>query len=224
MKIIDITGPIYEGMWNFGFPCGQFKILQLNFDFLGHQYFHEGFEGFVGNTGTCIETGATYNGYKNSISTHEIPLEKLINIDAYVLQIPLEKLKDKDNRKYITAEDIKNAEKENIPENIAIIVSTGYGRNWDKKDYIEKSPFFKKGAIELLLHKKPIILCSDFPSWDNVLHPENNFDELFSTDTLVLANCINLEKIKKYRVKLIALPIKILDICICPARAVVIEE
>ena len=39
-----------------------------------------------------------------------------------------------------------------------------------------------------------------------------------------MPNCINLEKIKKYKVKLIVLPIKILDICACPVRAIIIEE
>lgn len=39
-----------------------------------------------------------------------------------------------------------------------------------------------------------------------------------------MPNCVNLEKIKKSKVKLIVLPLKIFDICMCPVRAVVLED
>jgi len=224
MKIIDITGPIYEGMWDFGFPHGKFKILQLDFEAFGRKCHQEGFEGMVGSTGTFIETGAFFLGYEKSITTNKIPLEKLVNVDTCILQIPYSSLREKDGRKYISLKDIKAAEKGKICKSSGIIVSTGYGQNWDRKDYIEKSPFFKKSAIDYLLNKEPILLGSDFPSWDNILNLEYIFKRLFKTDIIVIASLINLEKIKKFKVKLIALPIKILDICTCPLRAVVIEE
>ena len=224
MRIIDITGPIYEGMWEFGFPQGHFRILQLDYEFLGHRYKHEGFEGLEGMTGTYMETGATYHGYEKEIPTHKIPLEKLINLDTYVLQISLYKLFKKDGRNIIRLEDIKQAEKEIIPKFKGILVSTGYGQSWSKKDYIEKSPFFKKEELFYLLDKNPILLGSDIPVWENKLNPEGHLDRLWSSSTILLFNCINLEKIKKFKVKLIALPLNILDVCDCPCRAAVIEE
>ena len=84
MKIIDISCPIYEGMWELGFPHGHFKIIQLDFEYIGHRYLHEGFEGIVGTTGTHIGTGATYHGYNKSIPTHKIPLKKLVLISDFV--------------------------------------------------------------------------------------------------------------------------------------------
>ncbi len=224
MKIIDITGPIYEGMWDFGFTGGQFKLKQLNYDFLGEDYFHEGFEGMVGSTGTFLETGATYLGYEKSIPTDKMPLKKLVNIDACVLQTPYETLNEKDGRKYISLNDIKKAEKEGVPESSAIIVSTGYGKNWDKKDYMEKSPFFKRDAFYHLLDRSPVLIASDFPGWENVVNPENFLKRLYGSGVFVLVSCVNLETIKKYKVKLTALPIKVLNVCMCPCRAVVIEE
>lgn len=224
MKIIDITGSIYEGMWEFGFPLGHFRLLKLDFEFLGSRYKHEGFEGLVGMTGTYIETGAAYLGYEKEIPTYKIPLEKLVNIDTYILQIPFDKLQMKDRRRYIQLEDIKKAEKEIIPNNVAIIVSTGYGQNWDRDDFIDRSPFFKKDALYYLLNKRPYVLGSDFPVWENKLNPESHLERLWNSGAIMLYNCINLEKIKKFKVKLIVLPIKIVDVCMCPARAIVIEE
>ena len=225
MKIIDITGPIHENMWNFGFPHGQFKIMQLDFEFLGHRYFHEGFIGLVGTTGTYIETGAAYHGYKKDIPTHKIPLERLVNIDAFVIKIDLSKLSERNNRKYIRLEDIIAAEKEVIPNGKSIVISTGHSsKNWDSDDYINKSPYFSKNALFYLLDKNLNLLAGDFPTWENKLNPENTLERLYSSGTVILANCINLEKIKKYKVKLTAVPIKILNAGMCPARAFIIEE
>lgn len=112
MNIIDITGPVVDGMWDFGFEGGQFKLTPLNYDFMGEEYLHEKLDGLVGSTGTFIETGATALGYEKVIPTDKIPLENLVNIDTYVLQTPYDSLQEKDGRKYISLEDIKKAEKE----------------------------------------------------------------------------------------------------------------
>lgn len=223
MKITDITGPIQEGMWDFGFPNGQFKLKKLNYDFMGQEYFHEGFDGLVGSTGTFIETGATALGYDKVISVDKIPLEKLVNVDAYVLQTPYESLKEKDNRKFVSIEDIKKAEVEPILKKSAILISTGYGKNWFEKDYLAKSPFFKKDAFDYMLDKDPILVSADFPAWENTADLEGFLPRLYSSGVFVLVSVINLEKIKSYKVKLIALPIKVTGVCMCPARAVLIE-
>ena len=224
MKIIDITGPVREGMWDFGFPGGQFKLKKLNYEFLGEEYYHEGFEGMVGSTGTFVETGATYLGYEKTISTDKIPLHVLVNVDACVLQVPFEGLKEKDGRKYVSVDDVKKAEKEPLPEGFAIVVSTGYGNKWFEKSYLEKSPFFQKDAMYYLLDKKPILLSSDFPAWENTLHPEGFLKRLYDSGVYVLVSCVNVEKVTRYKVKLIALPLRVENVCMCPARAVIIEE
>jgi kynurenine formamidase len=224
MKITDITGPVKEGMWDFGFPGGQFKLKALNYDFMGDEYLHEGFEGPVGSTGTFMETGATAVGYDKVISVDKIPLERLVNINAYVLQAPLEGLKEKDDRKYVSLEDIKTAEKDTIRPGSAILISTGWGKNWFEKDYLAKSPFFKKDALDYLLDKEPVLISSDFPSWENTLDLEGFLPRLYNSGVFVLVSVVNLEKIQSYNVKLTALPIKVIGVCMCPARAVIIEE
>jgi kynurenine formamidase len=224
MKIIDITGPIYEGMWDFGFENGQFKLRELNYEYNDEPYYHEGLDGMVGSTGTFLETGATYLGYEKAISVDKIPVEKLVNVDAYVLQTPFDSLNEKDERKYISLDDIKGAEKETIPKNTAIIVSTGYGKHWKDNDYMAKSPFFKKDAFNYLLDKEPFLIVSDFPNWDNNVHPEGFLKRLYHSGVVVLPCCVNLEKISNFKVTLTALPIKVLNVCMCPTRAVVIEE
>lgn len=236
MKIIDITGPIREGMWDFGFTGGQFKLRQLNFGYIGEEFFddglevgkeflHEGFDGLVGSTGTFIETGATAYGYNKIVPTHKIPLQKLVNIDAYVLQMPLKGLDEEDRRKYISLKDIKKAEIKEIPDGAGILVSTGYYKEWfNRKNYLAKSPFFKKEAFDYLLDKKPILVGSDFANWENSLKREGFIPRLYKSEAVILVGCANLDKVNKFKVKLTALPINVENVCMCPARAVVIEE
>ena len=224
MKITDITGPIQEGMWDFAFEGGQIKLRKLNYDFMGEEYRHEGFDGLVGSTGTFLETGATALGYDKVISVDKIPLEKLVNVNAYILQIPYDSLKEKDGRKFVSLANIKNAEQEVIEKKCAILIATGYGKNWFEKDYMSKSPFFKKDAFDYLLDKNPCLVSSDFPSWENTLDLEGFLPRLYSSGVFVLVSTANLDNIKSYKAKLTALPIKVTGVCMCPARAVIIEE
>jgi kynurenine formamidase len=224
MKIIDITGPIKEGMWDFGFPGGKFKLKQLNYDFLGEEFLHEGFEGMVGSTGTFAETGATALGYKKSIPTHKIPLEKLVNIDACILQIPLDSMKEKSGRKIVSLEDIKKAEKETIQKNSGILISTGFYKKWFDKDYLSASPYFSKEAFDYLLDKDPLLVSADFANWENIEDLQGFLPRLYKSGVVILPGTYNLDKISEYKVKLTALPINVENICMCPTRAVIIED
>ena len=144
MKIIDISGSIYDNMWSYG---ERLKITESNFDFHGKVIYHKTITNLDTAIGTFIETSAIWYGYEDSITTSQIPLEKIFYVDSYVLQVPYEKFNIVDNQPCITLKDIKSAEQGEIPEDSAILVATGYGKNWDKEDFLFKSPFFKKEAI-----------------------------------------------------------------------------
>ena len=105
---------------------------------------------------------------------------------------------------------MKKAEKGKIPEGSGIIMSTGYGKNWEKTDYLQKCPFLNKEAMDYLIDKKPFIVAFDTPSAENDVHPENAFERYFNADILTVTACINLERIKKYKVKLTVMPLNIL--------------
>lgn len=77
MRIIDITGLIYSGMWNCSEPIyrllGEFKLNPLDFEFGGEKYSLDIFNSFKEQTGTYIESSGQYldgNNYKmNNIPT-----------------------------------------------------------------------------------------------------------------------------------------------------------
>jgi kynurenine formamidase len=221
MKVIDITGPIYEGMWDYGGEIKPFKLGKVKMEYAGVEYELDSLENMIAFTGTYFETPGDVHGY----TVNDVPLEKLIGIDSYVLQMPYEDLKIVDNRPCVFVDDMKKAEKGKIPPGSGIIMSTGYGKNWEKKDYLERCPYLNKAAMDYLIDKEPFIVVFDTPSAENDVHPENAFERYFNADILTVTACINLEKIAKYNVKLTVLPLKILKVALgCPARAIVIED
>jgi len=226
MGLIDITGPIYNGMWYFGKPWKRFNLNTRYHELkgVGIKAMIEDFDGFNGHCGMHIETPATGIGYENSYSLIDVPIEKMINVDAYVLQIPYEGLPLKDKKPFISLKDIKKAEKSEIPEGAIILISTGYGKNWYSRSFITKSWFFKREAMYYLIDKKPFLLGVDATDFENWANPEKFMERFFKSNILLMAPIINTERVKKFKVKFIALPLKIKGSAICPTRAVLIEE
>jgi len=177
-----------------------------------------------GHTGLHIETPATSIGYDKSYPLIDVPIERLVNVDAYVLQIPYDKLPIKDGKPFISLDEIKKAEKEEIPEGAIILIGTGYGKYWDSEDYLSKSWFIKREAMYYIIDKRPLLLGVDATDFENWVNPERFFERFFNSNILLMAPCINLEKIKGFKVKFIALPLKIKGAAICPTRALVIED
>ncbi len=225
MRIIDISGTIYNGMWSYADYYPDFNLKSVEFEFGGEKYSVDVFEGMHAQTGTYIESPEIFSeGGKGGGLNDIVPIEKLFMIDAYVLQIPYDKLGIKDGKRYISLDDIKGAEKGPIPEGSAILVGTGYGKNWDKDDYVDRAWFFKKDALYYLIDKKPFLLGGDSPVWENAVNPEGAFKRFYGAGILLFSPCVNLEKINKYHVKLTALPLKVLKAGVCPVRAVVVED
>jgi kynurenine formamidase len=221
MKIIDITGPIYDNMWYYGDPLKRFKLSKREIEHAGEKYTIDVFDGMSANTGTYIETTGSTKGH----TLDDIPIERLIELNTYVLQIPYEELKIKDKRPYVSLQDVERAEKEEIQPGSAILLSTGYGRNWKRDDYMERCWFFTKEAMLHICESKPYLLGGDSPTWENAVHPEGVFEPFIESKALMLSSCVNLEKITKFRVKLTVLYLKISNLrANCPCRAVVIED
>jgi len=224
MKIIDICGPVYTGMWSYADYYPQFELSSVEFEFGGEKYSVEVFKGMHAQVGTYMESSGIFEGEEKKGGMAAIPLEKLFMAETYVYQVPHESLAEKDGRPFITAKDLKDAERQTVNENSVILVGTGYGKNWDSKDYVQKAWFFSKDALYYLIDKKPFVLGGDSPVWENAVNPEGAFERFYKSGILLFAPCINLEKISKFKVKLVALPLKVLNSSVCPVRAVVVEE
>ncbi len=224
MRVNDISGPIYNGMWNYSAPLNKilkdFNLSSVDFEFGGEKYSVDVFENMKAQTGTYIESPGQYLE-DNRYTVCDVPVEKLFMMDACVLQVPYDKLETKDGKRYVSLDDLRDAEKEDIPGGSAVLVGTGYGKYWERKDFFEKSWFFKKEAMDYLISKKPFLIGADSAEWENPKNPEGIFKQLFPANILILAPCVNLEHIESFKVKLTVLPLKVMKAFICPVRAVV---
>lgn len=219
MGIVDITGPIQNGMWSYGNPFPDFKLTKLpKIEWLKEDVYCEIFEGMNSQTGTYIETPAHFFGNDKGYLMNDVPLEKLVDIDCVILN--LNKSFSKKKRIAITVEDLKDGFSDyDIRAGDAIIVGTGWGRHWMNDFYMSASPFFTYDAMMWLIDKTPYLLGSDFPRWDNLEHREGFFPMFYKRDILMLAPCINIEKITSKRVKLTVAPINIIGSSCVPCRA-----
>jgi kynurenine formamidase len=226
MKIVDLTGPIYTGMWYFGEPWKRFtlNIRYHELPAVGIKALIEDFDGMNGHCGLHIETPATGLGYEQSYPLSEVPVEKLVHANAYLYFIPHERLPIKDGKPYISLEALKEVEKGEVEPNSIILVGTGYGKNWDREDYLSKSWFFKREAMYYLIDKKPFLLGVDATDFENWANPEKFMQRFFGSDILLMAPLVNLEKIGRFRLRVTALPLKIKGAAICPTRAVAMLE
>jgi len=226
MKIVDLTGPIYTGMWYFGEPWKRFTLNIRYHDLpaVGIKALIEDFDGMNGHCGLHIETPATGLGYEQSYPLSDVPVEKLVHANAYLYFIPHERLPIKDGKPYISLEALKEVEKGEVEPNSIILVGTGYGKNWDREDYLSKSWFFKREAMYYLIDKKPFLLGVDATDFENWANPEKFMQRFFGSDILLMAPLVNLEKIGRFRLRVTALPLKIKGAAICPTRAVAMLE
>jgi len=221
MRVIDITGPIFDGIWNYGGESKPFNFGKVKMEYGGVEYGMDSLENMLATTGTYFESAGDVHDY----TIEDIPIEKLFMIDSYVLDMPYEDLKEEDNRPAISLEDIKKSDIPDIPEKSGIILSTGYGKNWKEPDYVSKCPFLKKEAMDYLIDKKPFIVVFDTPAAENDKNPEGAFDRYFAENILTVTACINLEKIKKANVKLVVMPLRLTKVAMAsPCRAVVVED
>ena len=226
-KIIDITGPIDNGMWNYGDPFPEVNIKPLPpIDWLGGAtYGVEIFEGMHSQTGTYLETPAHFYGNANCYLLEDVPAEKTYEVPCVVLNIGMFDMDLEKGRHGITVEELEACPNAKcIQEGDAILVGTGWGRYWMHPNNLDGAPYFTKEAMQWLIDKKPFILGDDSARWDNLENPQNFFEDFYAANILMAGPFVDLEKCTADRCKLTVLPAKFRHTSTAPARAVIIEE
>jgi kynurenine formamidase len=212
MGLIDLTGPITEGMWTFGPPLPEVRLTKLA------RLEHEGWDAnliHMGNIqGTCLETAAHL--FPNQPSIDQVPLDRFF-CRAAVLQLP-----DKQARELITVADLRGAGVEIAP-GMAVLVATGWDRMWADPRFYWDSPHFTLEAMEWIAAKQPGILGVDIPSDDDPHEPVGVNKVIFGTGALLMGPLVNVRRIRSKYVDLVALPLPIVGLCGTPCRAVAIE-
>lgn len=219
MRIIDISGPIENGMWSYNEPYPAPHISQIPApDWLDYPIYSQTVSMAV-QTATYLETAAHL--YLDRMTIDRLPLERCFMIEAVTLWIP------RSAAEAITAADLEttlaNATGELKPGD-ALLIGTGWDRHWHEPDYVTNPPYFTAKAIDWMLEQQVSLVGADTPRFDSPANPQNFFPKFFRHDVLLLAPVVNLDQVRRPRGKLVALPLKIKDACASPVRALWIEE
>ena len=214
MKITDITGTIKNGMWSYGDQFPDACIEEISTMAADNESNFKITTASI--TGTYLETAA--HRLPNQPALIDVPVERLVT-EVFIFQLP-----DKGPGEAVTFDDLLVSVDISVARNCALLIRTGWDKMWDSPDFVAKSPYITKEAMEWLLDKNPSILGCDFPCFDNPAKPEGLVNMLFKKGAMILAPVVNLDKVESTKASLIALAPKIDKVCASPCRAIVIED
>ena len=217
-KITDVTGVLYNGMWNYEFPFPKLNMRPLpEVDWVETKVYCDIFDGLHSQSGTYLETPAHLLG-DESYPLIDVPIEKLVDIPVQIIK--LSGFSAAGERQPVTREMLESA---GIEDGVSIIISCDWGKYWRDERYLSASPYFEKDAMDYLISKKPFLLGTDFARWENLENPQGFFPDFYANDILMLGPLVNIEKIENKRAYLSALPLHIEKTCCAPCRAFIKE-
>ncbi len=227
-RVLDITGPVREGMWNYEPPFPVFRMAPLPpVPWAGGPVFCEVFSGLHSQTGTYLETPAHFLGADGAPLVDDLDLRTLVDRPAVVLHVERtgRTFLSGEGRAPVSAADLDRAAdgREILPD-AALLVATGWGRYWMDERYLPDSPYFTADAMDWLLARRPFLLGSDFPRWENLEIPQGFFPAFYASGCLMLAPCAGLERSFDPAPRLTVLPLRIPGTSCVPCRAILLEE
>lgn len=218
MKIIDLTGTLEEGVWDYGAPYVPYQ-LEHTANLETNGYIASRVQ-ITPHTGTHVECVAHWKNDVPGIEQEE--LEQFIG-KAKVLRIPVQGK----SLYQITEEELKKAGAEQLCLGDICIIATGWENFWTKENYIADSPFLSVEAAEYLSQKKIKLIALDTPMIGN---PNDGIEKvgegLELPDYVFMKNGINillgLKNVEQLpdEIMFCAFPLKLKDAEGSPVRAV----
>jgi kynurenine formamidase len=216
MRLIDVSGPLVNGMWDYGFPHPAVRIEQLPRRHTPGYYSQSISMGV--QSSTYVESAAHLRLEAPTIDL--IPLERFY-LEAVVLHVPLGA--DEHVTSTLLRGGLGQGGEELCPGD-ALLVDTGWDAMWNRPEFLTCPPHFTGEAIDWILESSVSLLGADTPRFDGASDPEGFFPRLMEGEMLILGPLVNLGAVRRARVRLICFPLKITDACASPCRAVIVEE
>lgn len=214
MRAIDLTGTVEPGMWWMGEPLDRVEFTNVGAleseGWLSHNIRMSVLSGLY------LETAA--HMLEGSRSIDQVTPEELVT-EAVVIRVP-----PKGPLEPVTRAELEKAAPP-IQRGDAVIVDTGWRRQWHEPNFVSESPFFEEAAMDYLLAHDISILAADMVSYDDPRAPAMVLvPKMFERDVLILSPLVNLGAIRRDRVRLLALPLKLKGLSASPCRAIALEE
>jgi len=214
MKVLDLTGPIYSGMWTYGppYPPVEVELLPPP-EWVPYPTYSWALR-LTAQTGTYLEN-ARHMSLDEPALEEEVPVEELVLRPTVILRVaagPGQRIEQ--------AELQQATEKVAMRPGLAVLVATGWGAHWEDEDFLARSPYFSRDAMLWLLDQRPFLIGADLPRFDSGDDPQLFFPEFFQRGVLLLAPLVNLDQVPVDEGRLIVLPLRVREVAAAPCRAV----
>ncbi len=225
-RFIDLSGRLENGLWDYRALPGLEKLVPpVSIETVATVEKNDFFASRI--------TVSTISGTYLEAGSHI--LEKGRNLDRYglerfirparILRLPRQKAGALIDAPLLA----EHAPRGGIRKGEALIIDTGWGKNWNKAGYVLQCPNFTRRAVEWVAGKGIAIFGVDVPciesAWSEDAAEEKGglLGLLFRRGALLVAPLVNLSRVKKDRGTLFCLPLPVAGTSGAPAR-VIFEE
>lgn len=111
-------------------------------------------------SGTYLD--APYHVFEEGDKIGDIPLEKLVDLDTYVVHLA-------HDRNYFDVEDLRFIENENLAGS-AVLLQSGHDRKFGTPEYGIAPPYLSVAGAKWLMEKEVVFVGIDSPLIDDLVH------------------------------------------------------
>jgi kynurenine formamidase len=161
----------------------------------------------VANTGTYVDS--PFHRFAEGIDLAGLPLTSLCNLNGMIVRAD-------QTQRAIDAEQFRNRD----IKNKAVLIHTGWDRNWRTEQYSEKSPYLTKAAAEFLANAGAIMVGIDSFNIDDtgdLNRPVHSI--LLAARIPVVEHLCNLAEVPETGFRFFAVPPKVKGLGTFPVRA-----
>lgn len=162
----------------------------------------------VTNTGTYLD--CPFHRFENGKDLSEIGLEAFTDLDGLVISVPFTETLA------VTESHLKNVELRNR----AVLIHTGWDRNWNTEKYYDNHPYLTKEAAEYLKNCCVKLVGIDSHNIDDTRGKTRPVHTtLLGAEILIVEHLCNLNSLPQYGFTFSAIPPKFKGVGTFPVRA-----
>lgn len=170
--------------------------------------FHIGKIEMIANTGTYVDS--PFHRYAEGKDLSELPLESLANLDGVAVKV------DMTGRRAIDASTFQDLD----VRKKAVLIQTGWDKNWGSPGYFKGHPFLTKDAAEYLVKASAALVGIDSLNIDDTDDPARPVHSiLLGAEIPIAEHLCNLESLPSVGFKFFAVPVKVKAFGTFPVRA-----
>lgn len=211
--LVDVSHTIEAGMITYkGLPapviCDYLSRQESRKHYAEGTEFHIGKIEMVANTGTYLDS--PFHRYPNGKDLSQLDLSSLANLDAVTIRFDRKAGRAID-QSYFQAVPVRNK---------AVLVHTGWDRNWRTDQYFEGHPFLTRDAARYLETSGAVLVGIDSLNIDDtqdLSRPVHSI--LLRADIPIVEHLCNLQAVPVQEFRFFAVPVKVKDFGTFPVRA-----